>query len=65
MTGNDVRNLQEFLITQASGPAASKLKAHGTSETFGILTYNALKEFQKKVGIVPASGYFVRRRERM
>ncbi len=58
MTGNDVRDLQNLLITHASGPAAAKLKAHGTTETFGILTYNALVEFQKKVGVIPASGYF-------
>jgi peptidoglycan hydrolase-like protein with peptidoglycan-binding domain len=33
-------------------------RMHGTTKTFGILTYNALREFQKKAGIVPASGYF-------
>ncbi len=58
MSGADVKNLQKVLIAQASGPAASKLKAHGTTMTFGILTYNALREFQMKAGIVPASGYF-------
>jgi murein L,D-transpeptidase YcbB/YkuD len=58
MKGNDVTTLQNFLNTQASGPAATKLKAQGTTKTFGILTFNALKEFQKKAGIVPASGFF-------
>jgi hypothetical protein len=58
MTGFDVKNLQTFLIAQASGPTAAKLKQHGTTLTFGILTYDALKEFQKKARIVPASGYF-------
>jgi hypothetical protein len=54
MTGDDVKNLQNLLIAQASGPAALKLKAHGASRIFGLLTFNALKEFQKKAGIVPA-----------
>ena len=58
VTGNDVGDLQQFLINEASGPAATALKAHGATTVFGMLTDNALKEFQKKVGIVPASGYF-------
>lgn len=58
MTGSDVQVLQQLLIDQASGPAAVKLKAHGTTENFGILTFNALKEFQAKQGISPASGFF-------
>jgi hypothetical protein len=58
MTGNDVQQLQRFLIAQASGPAARKLKAHGTTKTFGLLTYAALIELQKSAGIVPAAGYF-------
>jgi len=56
--GADVQALQQFLISQASGPAAAKLKAHGTSQVFGYLTYNALVEFQKVADITPASGYF-------
>jgi len=55
---SDVMNLQLFLIAQAKGPAAARLKAHGATRIFGLLTYNALVEFQKSVGIVPASGYF-------
>jgi hypothetical protein len=58
ITGNDVKALQVFLIAQAKGPAATKLKAHGLTKNFGILTFNALREFQKSVGISPASGYF-------
>jgi peptidoglycan hydrolase-like protein with peptidoglycan-binding domain len=57
MQGNDVAALQDFLIAQASGQAAQKLKAHGTTKVFGILTYNALKEYQRSVGISP-TGYF-------
>jgi len=57
-TGNDVQELQQFLISENSGPAARKLKAHGTTRNFGILTLNALKEFKKAAGIKPASGYF-------
>ncbi len=53
-----MKELQDFLISQNSGPAARKLKAHGTTNTFGTLTLNALIEFQKKEGIKPASGYF-------
>ena len=58
MTGNDVKQLQLFLIAQNSGSAAQKLKAHGATKNFAILTFNALVEFQKAVGITPASGYF-------
>jgi peptidoglycan hydrolase-like protein with peptidoglycan-binding domain len=58
MTGNDVRSLQRFLITQDAGPAARVLAKVGATGTFGILTRNAVIEFQKSVGIVPASGYF-------
>ncbi len=56
--GADVQELQKFLIAHAAGPAAQKLKVHGTTTVFGALTYNALVEFQKYAGITPASGYF-------
>jgi peptidoglycan hydrolase-like protein with peptidoglycan-binding domain len=56
--GADVTALQEFLINHGIGPAAAKLKIHGTTPIFGILTYYAVVEFQKKAGIVPASGFF-------
>jgi hypothetical protein len=58
MIGNDVQALQQFLISQASGPAAARLAQHGPTTMFGSLTYRALVEFQEKVGIKPASGYF-------
>jgi hypothetical protein len=57
-TGNDVEQLQQFLISQNSGTAARKLSAHGATKTFGMLTFNALVEFQKSFAITPASGYF-------
>jgi hypothetical protein len=58
VTGNDVKELQQFLISENSGPAARKLAAHGTTKTFATLTKNALIEFQKSTGIKPATGYF-------
>ena len=58
MMGADVKQLQLFLISQNAGPAARKLKAHGATQTFAILTKAALVEFQKSVDITPASGYF-------
>jgi hypothetical protein len=58
MTGNDVNQLQLFLISENVGPAARALKAHGSTKNFGALTKAALIEFQKSVGINPASGYF-------
>jgi murein L,D-transpeptidase YcbB/YkuD len=57
-TGNDVKQLQQFLISQNSGSAATKLARHGTTNVFGMLTFNALIAFQQSVGISPASGYF-------
>jgi hypothetical protein len=57
-TGNDVKQLQLFLISKNSGSAAAKLAKHGTTDVFGMLTFNALVEFQKKAGITPTSGYF-------
>jgi peptidoglycan hydrolase-like protein with peptidoglycan-binding domain len=58
ITGNDVKELQLFLISQNVGPAARKLAAHGTTKNFATLTLSALIEFQKKAGIKPAVGYF-------
>ena len=57
-TGPDVLALQKFLIATDAGPAVRKLAANGSTKTFATLTLNALVEFQKKVGIKPASGYF-------
>jgi hypothetical protein len=58
ITGNDVKELQRFLISQNSGTAARKLATHGTTTYFGVLTQNALIEFQRKAGIKSAIGYF-------
>jgi hypothetical protein len=57
-TGSDVHQLQLLLIREAKGPAAQKLKTHGSTDTFGMLTFNALVEYQKSVGITPTSGFF-------
>jgi murein L,D-transpeptidase YcbB/YkuD len=57
-TGAEVNALQDYLVQQDKGSAATKLKAHGTTSFFGILTFNALVEFQKSVGIIPDSGFF-------
>jgi peptidoglycan hydrolase-like protein with peptidoglycan-binding domain len=56
--GTDVMALQEFLIQENTGHAAQALGRHGVTRTFGLLTYNALVEFQTSVGITPAKGYF-------
>lgn len=58
MTGSDVMELQQYLIGENKGPAARALKAHGMTRNFASLTKAALIEFQKAVGIRPASGYF-------
>jgi peptidoglycan hydrolase-like protein with peptidoglycan-binding domain len=56
--GSAVISLQQFLITQNTGPAAKRLAEAGATGYFGSVTKNALKEFQSSVGIKPASGYF-------
>jgi hypothetical protein len=56
-TGTDVQALQTLLVDQNAGPAARVLAKHGTTKTFGLLTYNALRQFQKSVHI-SATGYF-------
>lgn len=55
--GSEAHALQLYLIAKDTGPAVQKLKIHGTTYTFGMLTYNALVEFQASVGI-HATGYF-------
>lgn len=57
-TGADVTKLQQVLIAVATGPAAAALTANGTSQLFGPLTQAALAEYQAKVGVTPAIGYF-------
>lgn len=56
--GPEVTALQKFLIQEDLGPAAQALAGHRLTLTFGYLTYRALIEFQKSVGITPATGYF-------
>ncbi len=56
-TGADVTALQRYLIAQNTGPTAQAIRAHGVTRTFGTLTYAALKEFQKSVGL-PPTGFF-------
>jgi hypothetical protein len=58
MSGADVRALQMVLVAQKAGPAAHALEVHGITSYFGQLTFAALVEYQKKVGIVPHSGRF-------
>jgi surface protein len=58
MSGDDVRQLQQFLINQNKGVKAQALKAHGTTTYFGQLTRSALIEFQSSAGISPAVGFF-------
>jgi peptidoglycan LD-endopeptidase LytH len=56
--GEDVRALQEFLITQNKGKAAKALAKNAARGNFGVLTKQALIEYQIAVGIKPASGLF-------
>lgn len=57
-TGDDVRALQNLLISRATGGAAAALKAVGATGFFGSLTRAAITEYQKANGISPAVGYF-------
>lgn len=56
--GNEVSALQAFLVSKNTGTATEQLASVGATGTFGRLTKQALIEFQKNVGIIPASGYF-------
>lgn len=56
--GSNVNALQQFLISQGKGPAAQTLAKNGATVYFGSLTRAALAEYQKSVGITPATGYF-------
>lgn len=53
-----VRFLQRFLITTSAGLHRDALARTGATGYFGMLTKNALAEYQLAVGIKPASGYF-------
>lgn len=56
--GAGVEALQQFLISQNKGAAASSLGRVGATAYFGPLTRAALAEFQSTVGISPAIGNF-------
>ncbi|MBI2120350.1 MAG: DUF3494 domain-containing protein [Parcubacteria group bacterium] len=56
--GDDVAALQLFLISRHSGQSTDALASVGATGNFGLLTKQALMEFQKAVDIMPASGYF-------
>ena len=58
MSGNDVLELQKFLIAQKTGIASKQLMKNGISKYFGNLTKSALVEFQKSKNILPANGVF-------
>ncbi len=45
--GDDVFALQNYLITQNKGPAATSLAAHGATGYFGPLTLAAVNEFRQ------------------
>ena len=55
---NDVKILQQFLISQNKGSAAQTLAKVGATAYFGTLTRAALAEWQAKVGVKPALGNF-------
>ncbi len=57
-TGVQVTALQTYLIRADSGPAAKALAVATATGKFGPMTKAALTEFQAKVGIMPASGYY-------
>jgi hypothetical protein len=58
MRGVDVSNLQEFLVARNTGPAAQVLARTPRTQYFGVLTRNAVIEFQKANKISPAVGNF-------
>ena len=55
---SNVTTLQQFLISQNTGPAAQALSVVGATSYFGNLTRAALVEFQTSIGISPANGTF-------
>jgi peptidoglycan hydrolase-like protein with peptidoglycan-binding domain len=56
--GNNVGILQQFLISQNAGSAARALEQVGATGYFGVLTQEALAEFQASAGISPTQGFF-------
>lgn len=57
-SGAAVVELQEFLIARASGVASSRLASAGATGYFGPITAEALAEYQRAAGIIPATGYY-------
>ncbi len=55
---DDVKALQQFLISQNKGVVALSLEKATANGMFGPLTQKALAEFQNSVGIKPAKGIF-------
>lgn len=55
--GDDVKLLQQFLISKNKGPAAQALLFATATGYFGPITQRALAEYQASVGISPAVGY--------
>ncbi|MEK7480624.1 MAG: peptidoglycan DD-metalloendopeptidase family protein [Patescibacteria group bacterium] len=53
-----IRFLQRFLIGKDIGLSSEALARAGATGYFGLLTKNALAEYQHAAGIRPASGYF-------
>ena len=58
MSGDDVRVLQQILISKDIGPSAKALANNGITTYFGTLTKQAVIEFQKANNITPTAGYF-------
>jgi peptidoglycan hydrolase-like protein with peptidoglycan-binding domain len=58
MSGDDVRSLQQTLISKNIGVAAQALAKNGATGYFGQLTQSALIEYQKANSIFPAAGYY-------
>lgn len=56
--GEDVRMLQNILISKNSGPEARLLAEKGATGYFGPLTQKALIEYQVAMHISPAKGYY-------
>lgn len=56
--GDEVKALQELLISANKGSAAAALAAVGATSYFGSLTKAALAEYQAAAGVTPSVGYF-------
>jgi peptidoglycan hydrolase-like protein with peptidoglycan-binding domain len=57
-SGNDVKELQQNLIAKGQGSATTKLVQVGATGYFGIITQNALIEYQTLMNITPNNGYY-------